>query len=717
MPQASGLKLTRDSQLSTDKGSEGVFRLPLRRATAAIWLAFAVVGCATSTAMRQGVTAEQRHDYDEAVTAYTGVLRAHPGNQEARIALERSRLRAAGEHLARGRRLAATGKDDEALVEYGLAAGLIPSSPEIERELRDVRTRLRERMAVARDGKTDLEALVERTRNLPPPGPDLPQQIRMPASLMFRNASSRDVYATIAGVAGISLILDSSFRASPITVDLRNAPLEDALDIVASATRTFIRVTAPGTVMIIPDTPVNRREYQEQTVRTFYLSNADLKETMDLLRLALDLRHIAPTTATNALTIQDTPEQVAAAARVISAIDKARPEVVIDVELLEVDRTKLQEYGLQIASPGSAGIDGQVGFSLPSTGAGNPVASLQALETQGSAGVILANLPGLSYRLLRSDSNTRTLVSPQLRTTDGVQAQARFGDRVPVPVTTFAPIAAGGTPQQPITSFNYENVGVNIDVTPRTHHGDDVTLAVKLEVSSIEASTGFGGLPEFSTRQVNSTISLKDGETGMVAGLISENETALFEGIPGLSDLPGIGRLFAHTQTQTVPTDVILMLTPHIIRVLDLTEEDLQPVVVGRGPVPSVAQAEPSTRPSSSPLDLTGIWTGGLASIPGTPQMTWTLTQSGTGVEGIVQVILPTGFIVLNGTISGTVVNSILTYAITVPTTGVPLAPGCSGQITGSAQATPTTLTGTASPGTISCVLPISTISFALTRP
>jgi general secretion pathway protein D len=151
--------------------------------------------------------------------------------------------------------------------------------------------------------------------------------------------------------AGISLIFDSTFRDTPVTVDLRNTSLPDALTTVTSATRTFFRVTSPQTVVIVPDTPAKRREYEEEIIRTFYLSNADLKETMDLLRLILDARRISPITATNAITVKDTPEHISAAAKVISAIDKARPEVVIDVELLEIDRTKLLEYGLQIASP------------------------------------------------------------------------------------------------------------------------------------------------------------------------------------------------------------------------------------------------------------------------------------------------------------------------------------------------------------------------------
>src|SRR6185436_14095840 len=260
-------------------------------------------------------------------------------------------------------RLAGVEKLEEALVEYQLAAELNPTSAAIDEELRSTRNKLRTKVAVSREGKTDLQTLIERTRDLPPPGLDLPPNVKMPDSLTFREASSRDIFTAIARFAGISLIFDPAFREAPITVDLRNATLDDSLNTVAGTTRTFFRVTAPRTVAVIPDTPAKRREYEEVVVRTFYLSNADLKETMDLLRLVLDARRTSPTTATNALTIQDTPEHIAAAARVLSAIDKARPEVIIDVELLEVDRTKLLEYGLQIASPGSPGINGSASIN------------------------------------------------------------------------------------------------------------------------------------------------------------------------------------------------------------------------------------------------------------------------------------------------------------------------------------------------------------------
>lgn len=536
--------------------------------------ALAGAGCATTSAARNGQRAEQLQDYDIAVIEYTKALQKKPDDRAVRQALERAKLRSAQDHYTRGRRLANVGKIDEALVEFQLAAELNPGSKEIEDAVRDTRTQLKTRIAVAREGKTQLETLIERSRSQVPPGLDLPD-VKMPSSLMFRSAPPRDVYTAITRMTDLNVVFDPDLRDQPlVTIDLRNATLADALNSVASSSRTFYRVTGQRTLTIIPDTPAKRREYEEEIVRTFYLSNADLKETVDLLRIVIDARRVATLAGTNAITIKDTPERVEAAARVINAIDKARPEVIIDVELLEVDRTRLREYGLQIASPGSPGIDGQVDVNREGM-------TLRDLRTLTQSDVFLTNLPGLFYRLLKRDQNTRILANPQLRAMEGMAAQAKFGERVPVPVTTFSPIAQGGVAQQPITSFNYETIGVNIDLRPRTHHDDEVSLEVKVSVSSISGS-GFGGLPTFGNREINTVIRLRDGETNILAGLIRDDERRVMEGIPGLSDIPVIGRIFARNRKETQETDIVLTLTPRIIRVLDLNDGDLQAFRVGR---------------------------------------------------------------------------------------------------------------------------------------
>lgn len=563
---------------------------------ARIALALAVVAlaaaCASSGALRNAQRAERVEDYDAAVVEYAKALRADPSNRQIREALERAKIRAAQAHYARGRRLAAAEKYEEALLEYQVAAELNPTSGDVDRELRATRNSLKARLAVSREGQTALEALIERARDLPPPGLDLPADLTLPESLVSSaSAGSRDVFTMLARLADLNIVFDPAFRDEPVSIDLRHATFVDALNAVALSTRNFYRVTGPRTVTIIPDTPAKRREYEEEVVRTFYLSNADLKETIDLLRIVIDARRIAPVTATNAITVKDTPERVAATAKVLRAIDKARPEVIIDVELLEVDRTRLREYGLQAASPSAAptGLAGQADVNREDL-------TLSDLRNLTGADIFLTGLPSLYYRLLKSDASTRVLANPHLRTSEGLAAQARFGERVPVPVTTFSPIATGGVNQQPITSFNYENIGVNIDITPRTHHNDDVSLAIQIEVSSI-SGTGFGGLPTFGNRSISTTIRLKDGETNMLAGLIRDEERRIISGVPGLSDLPVIGRLFARNRIEGQETDIILTLTPHIVRVLDLTEADLRPFRVGRDSGTPIGELPPAVQP------------------------------------------------------------------------------------------------------------------------
>jgi general secretion pathway protein D len=570
-----------------------------RRIPLLLLLTFILSGCATTAALRSGERAELAQDFDLAVMEYTRSLQADPANRGAQQGLERSRLRSMQNHFTRGRRFYANGRLNDALVELRIAEELNPTDPNVQELLTTVEAQLRTRTVVASAGKTDLETLIERSQTLQPLGFGLPANVRLPASLTFRDASSRDVYTALALMANVNIVFDPQFRTEPVTIDLRNAALEDALASLSTATRNFYQVSAQRTITVIPDTPAKRTEYQEEIVRTFYLSNADVGETLDLLRIVIDNRRLAPITATNALSIKDTPERVAAAARLITAIDKARPEVVIDVELLEFDRTRLREYGLKFASPGSSGIDGAADINRDGL-------TLDDLGSLASSDIFLTNLPGLFYRLLKTDSNTRTLANTQLRTSEGMSAQARFGERVPVPVTTFAPFATGGVAQQPITSFNYENIGVNIDITPRTHHDGQVTLVLNILVSSI-SGTGFGGLPTFGNREINTVIRLQDGETNLLAGLIRDDERDVLEGIPGLSDLPLVGRLFAHTRRQTQESDIVLTLTPRIVRALDLSEDDLRPFRVGRAgtatagviDLPIIQQQPPGADPAA----------------------------------------------------------------------------------------------------------------------
>ena len=442
------------------------------------------------------------------------------------MSLERAKLRASAAHYERGRRLAANIRFEEALLEYQLAAELNPTNADVERELTATRNALRAKVAVAKEGRTALEALIDRTRDMSPAGLDLPEDVKLADSLVFGDASARAVFTAIARFADINSSSIPAFRDSTISIDLRNVSLGDALATVLREHRTFYRVTAPRTITIVPDTPAKRREYEEEVVRTFYLSNADLKETIDLLESSSTPARSPRLPARTRSPIKDTPERIAAVvSRAWPRSTRRGPKSSSTSSCWRSTARELQEYGLQIASPGQPGISGSVDINRARHDALRPA-------QPHAVGRVPRRPAALFYRLLKNDTNTRALASPRLRTSEGLAAQARFGERVPVPVTTFAPIATGGINQQPITSFVYENIGVNIDITPRIHHDDEVSLVLRVEISNI-SGTGFGGLPTFGNRQITTTIRLRDGETNMLAGLIRDNERTVMDGHPG----------------------------------------------------------------------------------------------------------------------------------------------------------------------------------------
>ncbi|TAK15990.1 MAG: hypothetical protein EPO35_06190, partial [Acidobacteria bacterium] len=350
---------------------------------AAYVLLLALSGCVTTGGIRQAQQAEDIRDYDLAVARYTKILRTKPGDRDALAGLDRSKLRAAEAHLLRGRRLEATGKFDEAVMELQLASELNPTSGDIARELRATRLALRNRLAVEENGQTSLDALLARTRATVPASMNVPET-RLPASIRLgRQASVRQAYQLIAELAQLNIMFDAALPDAPAQIDLKNLTVKEALDALARSTQSFYKVTAPGTITVAPDTPGKRREYAEEMIQTFYIGNADPKETMEMLRVVADTRAVSLASNSSSIVVRDTPERLHAVQQLLAAVDKARPEVVIDVEIMEVDRNRLREYGLQIASAGSPGVDGAVD----------------------------ANSDGLTLRTLRNLSQSDALIS------------------------------------------------------------------------------------------------------------------------------------------------------------------------------------------------------------------------------------------------------------------------------------------------------------------
>jgi general secretion pathway protein D len=544
----------------------------MRRAALLLALV-ALCGCASSKAFRAAEQAERRQDYDRAVLEYSRALARDPDNVDAQRGLRAARIRAAQAHATSARGLRARGLLKEASEEYRLALDLDPEAASVRDELRALEQQRQGGRAPA-----TIEELKQRTHERSLPGLSLDAAAQQPLGLSFRGAGLREAYEALGRAAGVNFVFDPAFQDQPVTLELKDVPFEQALTALGSAGRTFHRVLDGRVVSVMPDTPAKRREFEPQVVKTFFLSNADLKEAIDVLRIVLGARRVAPMPGVNAITINDTPEKVAAAERILEAIDKARAEVVVDVEILEVNRSRLRDYGIEITS-GIQNTQGVAGAIFPDPTNRNTLEE----NPYKRSNLVVTALPGVVYRLLRSDSDTRLLAAPQLRISAGQTAQARFGDQVPVPVTTFTPIATGGLSQQPITSFEYKNVGVNIDLTPRVHDDGDVTLDLKLDISAVASSAGFQGLPTFTSRQVNSVIRLRDGETNILAGLIRDSERRGLTGLPGLSSVPILGRIFSRNQVEGQQTDIVMTLTPHVVRRAELSEKDLRSFTLGMG--------------------------------------------------------------------------------------------------------------------------------------
>ncbi len=553
-----------------------------------IAVAVLATACATSSTFRQAEKAERREDYDQAVLLYSRAVQENPESSISRASLERARTRASQMHSRAADRLTGRGLYKEALDELRLAKDLMPDATSLEVKIREV-----EQLRNSGLAPPAMEELKEAARERPLGGLALGPEAQQPLGLSFRRARVREAYQALGRAVGVNFVFDPQVSNRTIDIDLRDIPFEQAMTAMSSVSGTFHVVVDARLVSVIPDTAAKRREFQQQVVKTFFLSNADLKETVDLLRIVLGARRVAPLPGSNAVSINDTPEKVAAAERIINIVDKRRAEVMVEVEMLEVNRSLLQEYGIEITSPPADGV-----FRGVQGGAFPRQPTTADADPYDTSNIVITSLPGVVYRLLRSDSTTRILANPQLRTSEGQTAEARFGDQVPVPVTTFSPIAQGGISQQPITSFEYKDVGVNIDVTPRVHHDGEVTLDIKLDISQV--GPVFQGLPTFNSRTVSSVIRLRDGETSVLAGLITDTERETIRGLPGLHKLPFIGRLFSYNSTELQQTDVIMTLTPRVLSRPIITADDLRSFAVGSDQSPLLFEVPASPSPGSS---------------------------------------------------------------------------------------------------------------------
>src|ERR1700731_1855026 len=515
-----------------------------RKAALCVCLALLAAGCPKhgKTEYSQGRKAEEVSDYDGALTYYQQALKADPNNANLKIKVNQLRFEASNFHLKQGLELRKKGDLQAALAEFQRAGVIDPSSPVAEQELR--RT-----AAMISDKNRDADAATE-----VPPDPNaqplasMPPEIkplsRAPINLKMSN-DAKLVFDTVAKLAGLTVIYDPDFPARRIPVDLNNVTLEQALDIVSLESKAFVKPVTENIVFVIPDQPQKRRDYEEQVIKTFYLSNTtqpqDLTEIVTGLRQLLDLKRIQQLNSQNAIIVRDTPDKLLLAEKIIHDIAKAKPEVVVQVEALEARVDKARNLGIapgQTASiavvpPGTTTTTTNNTNNGTNTTSNNNSITLQSLGHLTGADYAVT-LPSFTANALLNDSTTKIIQNPEIRSVDGQPAKLRIGDRVPVATGSFqAGVGVGSTGGagfvNPLvnTQFQYIDVGVNVDITPRGHPNHEVSMKLQLEVSSVTGQSNIGGIqqPIISQRKIEHDIRLKEGEASVLGGLIQRTDT------------------------------------------------------------------------------------------------------------------------------------------------------------------------------------------------
>ncbi len=554
---------------------------PVLAALVPLLLVLAAGGCASSRATREALREEAREHWDLAVLAWENALAMEPSSTEIRIALQRAKTKAAQVHYERGRIHRTAGQLDLAQAELEQSIALDPTSDAAQQEMRRVKADLEVRAREVAGG-TPAERAKARTRGARGAPPMLNPSSTKPIDVTFPpDTNIKKIYAALGAAAGINVIYDPQLKDDRFTLDLRGMSFQKALETAMRQAGHFYKVIDERTILIAQDTQQNRKEYEDLVIRTFFLSNGDVKDVSQMVRSILDLRRLAVIPALNAVVIRDTADKVAVAERLIEVNDKAKSEVVVDVELLQINTEQLIDLGAKFNRSVTATV-------VPGAGSGSTTAVTQlpwnAIKSLG-INDFMFTVPTITFNFIKDNTDAELLAKPQLRIAEGEKAQLVIGDRVPIPVTTIntATTAVGGT-ITPITSFQYQDVGIKIDMEPRVHHNKEVSLKLTVEVSQITGyTTDSNGnkQPIIGTRTITSSIRLKDGETNFLAGLIRKDVSKTRTSIPFLGDLPLIGALFTNVNTDTKRTDVFLTLTPHIIRSPQITDEDLIPIWVG----------------------------------------------------------------------------------------------------------------------------------------
>jgi general secretion pathway protein D len=568
----------------------------MRRALLVLLVATVTLPAAADKAkdlFQKGQDAEALQHYVEAYDFFKQAYDLKPKDLRYRAAFEHSRFEAAATIVHNGQKLREDGKLDEAVAEFQKALAIDPSLFIAKQELLRTQKMLNDQRNPQPQAAGTPSALERRVQEAAGPV-ELAPISNIPITVKLTDKSDT-VYRTIGQLAGINVLFDPDYTSRPIKVELNGVTLEEALEITALESKTFWRPVTTNTIFVAADNPAKRKELEQSVLKTFYLTNlsqpTELQDVVNAIRAVLDVQRVQQLLSQNALVVRGTPDQIALAQKLVEDLDKARPEVIIDIAVMQVSKDRSHTIGLN--PPTSATIQLQNNINTTTTTPTTNPTGTSSGTTNGINLNTLGNLnatnfqvtiPAANLSLVMGASDTKLIQNPQIRALDGQKASLKIGDRVPVATGSFQP-GIGGVGINPLvnTQFQYLDVGVNIDITPHVHANGEVTLKITMDVSAVTGQQNIGGIsqPIIGQRKIEHEIRLKDGEANLLGGIMEDQQTKQLSGIPGLAQIPILKYLFGQTTQDHSENEIVFAIVPHIIRSTDVNEVNQRPIDIG----------------------------------------------------------------------------------------------------------------------------------------
>ena len=564
-----------------------------------ILLFSALSGCAASKQVKLGDQFSKDQRWEEAYQTYSEALKKDPFDQKLKQKMDEAKEKAAAVHAERANKLMNQGKVLVALEEIKRALSLDPAHKEhqelLGRILRKKQAEedvlLGQKLMKAERYSEAIEYLeralqfepdlpsaaemlaqaVEKEKTAGDEADELSLKSHQPITLKFQNARLKEVFDLLSRTAGINILFDKDVRDDPITIFVKEATFKEALNLIFATNNLFMKKISDETILIIPKTKQKVDQYQDLIIRTFYLSNMKAKEMVNLLRTMLETRRVFVNDELNTIVIRDTPEKVKLAEKIIEANDRKVAEVMFEVEILEMNRSKALKYGWNFSR-------NQVAGSVGGNASGG--ISLQELKDINDSTIFFV-LPSILIDFFKQQSDAQTLANPRIRVIDNKIAKINIGDRVPILLSTTSSVPAGvtGGGQTTTTSVEFKDVGIKLSIEPDVHLTNDVTLKLTLEVTSLQDLVDLGNGQRqfrFGNRSTETVLSVRDSETVVISGLIRDDDRTTVNKIPGLGDIPILGKLFSSVDKAKGKTDVVMTITPHIIHNMETPDKVLQ---------------------------------------------------------------------------------------------------------------------------------------------